>query len=472
MTDASSGQNYEISDIKYTTPKCVINGTTAMDNILGHLRIENDLLGNNLIITYNLSSSFYSCYLCSQYGQYCGTSVSSEYIYLTTNILYNLQLLTLDSNNTPQKVYTFNVESELGYKSFNSNITIPLNMIFPSSSNKTHCSKTYSFILVALITVDAVNNKEIVTITQPPKTIVLNDTSFLCISSAQYTQIGIDCNMVPVIQPIRYTVDKCVDIIDSNSSTSDNNTTHHLLTYYPPLYWYSEMVFDESMTTSGTILCGERYDSRLFKSGLYQAICYNSERHQENISKYWWMNLFIQLLSLESNIDASSIENKSQPMREVIYEARDLLERQCDPFHTIMRGSPVVLAKINSLYGGRVNINQTELCLDLYHYFEKNYNQTRGDDSFVHLFNLWYIELFKFIIYPNKIVETQVVLAVGITFFFLLFLVMAFGILQFRLKVKVKKQSVSIDDPYNDYDEYLAAGNDYKKKKDVTKDEV
>lgn len=443
LTTLANDVNYEISDIKYNTPKCVINGT-SMDNRLGHLTITNDILSNNLVITYNLSDSFYSCYLCSQYTEYCNIPVSSEYIYLTTNILYNLQLLTIDSNNTPQKVYTFNVESELGYKSFNSNITIPLNMIFPS--NDSHCQRTYSFILVGLITIDAVNNKEIVTITQP--SLANNNNSFPCISSTQYTQIGIDCNMLPIIHPIQYTVDNCVEVERPNTTTIPGK--YPILTYYPPLYWYSEMVFDTTVTTSNKILCGERYDSRLFRSGLYQAVCYNSHQHQENVTKYWWMVLFINLLSLESTISGDEL-SAPPSVKEVIYEARDLLERQCDPYHTIMRGSPPVLNKIISLYKNRVPVNQTELCLDLYHYFEKNYNQSRGDDSFIHLFNLWYIELFKFIIYPDKIVETKVVLSVGLTFFFLLLLVMAIGIIQFRLKVKVKKtnQFVSIDDPYN-----------------------
>ncbi len=437
----SSNIVYEISDIKYTTPRCVINGT-SMNNMLGRVVIKNDLLSNSLVITYKLSDSFYSCYLCSQYTEYCNNPVPSEYIYLTTNILYNLQLLTLDSNNTPQKVYSFNVESELGYKLFDSNITIPLNYIFPS--NQSHCLETYSFLLVGLITIDAVNNKEVVTIVQPPRVVGGND-NFLCKPSVLYTQIGIDCNMLPLIYPIRYTVDSCVKM--KNISTPN---IHPILTYYPPLYWYSEMVFDPSMSTSGKMLCGERYDSRFFRSGLYQAVCYNSHSHQENVTKYWWMTLFINLLSLESTISEDEL-SRSPLVREIIYEARDLLERQCDPFHTIMRGSPAIIARIARLYKSRTPVNQTELCLDLYHYFEKNYNQTRGDDSFIHLFNLWYIELFKFIIYPDKIVETKVVLSVGLTFFFLLFLVMAIGIIQFRLKVKVKKrnQFVSIDDPYD-----------------------
>lgn len=460
MTTMTS--DYEIADIKYTTPKCVINGI-AMNNTLGHMTIKNDLLGNNLIITYNLSNSFYSCYLCSKYSEYCGNPISSEYIYLTTNILYNLQLLTLGSNNnnTPQKVHSFNVESELGYKAFNSNITIPLNILFPS--NKSHCLETYSFLLVGLITIDIVNNKEIVTIIQPSSSTNTSGTdSFQCIPSLQYTQIGIDCNMLPIIHPIRYTVDKCIDTSSSTSNNNPNPPPSSILTYYPPLYWYSEMVFDETMSVSSKLLCGERYDSRLFKSGLYQAVCYNSARHQENIAKYWWMTLFIQLLGLESTIGGEQLD-KSEFVREVIYEARDLLERQCDPFHTTMRrgGSPSVLGKITSLYNARATVNQTELCLDLYHYFEKNYNETRGDDSFIHLFNLWYIELFKFVIYPNKIVETKVVLSVGLTFFILLFLVMAIGIIQFRLRVKVKKtnQYVSLDDPYDDQSNYLSPVN-------------
>ncbi len=469
---SGSDIQYEISDIKYQTPMCTINGS-SMDNILGHMKIMNDLLGENLIITYNLSRSFYSCYLCSQYPEYCGVLISSEYIYLTTNILYNLQLLTIDANNTPQKVHTFNVESELGYKTFNSNITIPFNMLFPYNDNNSnnnddgsYCLKNYSFLIVGLITIDIVNNKEIVTITHPP--INSNSNPISCNPSPQYTQLGIDCNMVPLLYPIRYTIDSCVKTKIYNASSP--SIYYPTLTYYPPLFWYYEMVFDDLLSTKETILCGQRYDEILFGSGLYQAVCYNSKSHQDEITKYWWVNLFIQLLSLESNVDGLYDTSGISPIvREVIYETRDLLERNCDSRRKIMKGGsqPMVLGKIKGLYRNQSSINQTELCVELYHYFEKNYNQTRGDNNFIHLFNRWYIEIFKFIIYPNKIVETKVVLSVGLTFFFLLFLVMAIGILQFRLKVRVKKtnQFVTVDNPYENVDERNLVGGIRKSRK-------
>ena len=420
-----------------------------MSNILGYLSIKNDLLGRNLIITYNLSSPFYSCYLCSQYAEYCANaSVPVEYIYLTTNILYNLQILTLDNNDEPLKVYTFNVESELGYKQFQSNITIPIDMLFQgnttTTTKKSHCHNTYSFLMIGLITIDAFATKEIVTLTHPP-IIPGNNRTILCRPGPQYTQLGIDCNKVPIIYPITYTVDECLLLSEPNQTIVTQP-----INYYPPLYWYSEMVFDNTTPSGAFTICGERYDTLLFKSGLYQAVCYRSPSHGAKIQKSWWITLFLQVMSLESNVGDQQQQQRSHLTTMVIQEARDLLERHCGEFNVASRRLLAINMKIANLYSGGLTpyINQTELCLGLYEYFETHYNHTKND-NFFHLFNLWYIEMFKFIIYPDKTTETKIYLAIGLTTFIILFMICAIGILQFTLKVKVKKtnQNVSIDDP-------------------------
>lgn len=440
VTSTITTQRYEISDIKYPSPKCTINGT-LMDNRLGYLTLDNDLLANNLIITYNLTDPFSSCYLCDQYPVYCGTPLSPEYIYLTTNILFNLQVLTLSPNGVAQKVYSFNVESEMGHKRFSSNITIPIDMLQPGEANVSHCQRQYSLIMIGLITIDAVSTKEVVTITHPP--IPQNNHYIACRPDPLFTQIGIDCNMVPVLYPILYTVDECVTIEEENIIIDYSSPN---LTYYPPLYWYSEMAHNvNNMTAVLPVICGERYDVILFKSGLYQSICYNSVNHQEVIRQSWWTFLFIQLLTLEANIDSTPI---TLSMRQIIAEGRDLLERNCDKKNYSSISPLILYDKINRLYRRRASINQTDLCLDLMRYFQLNYNRTYEGD-FIHLFNLWYIELFKFVVYPDKVVETKVLLSVGLPFFILLFLVFAVGICQFTVKSKLKKtnQKVNIEDP-------------------------
>ncbi len=448
--DAVFPQKYEISDIKYPTPRCNVNNR-SMNNYLGYLTVDNDLLSNQLIINYNLNSPFSSCYLCSQYSNYCDKSiVPSENIYLTTNILYNLQILTFDINDTPQGIYSFNVESELGYKKFLSNLTVPIDLLFPVGTDDNHCRQIYSFIMVTVITIDLFNTKELITISHPSNHI--NNIAIFCRPNPLYTQIGIDCNMIPVLHPIVYTMDECVSIIQPPLNITDGPNESTLI-YYPPIFWYHELLLRYHNNDSSILLCGERYDITFFQTGLYQSICYNSGHHYDHIKKSWWTSLFIQLITLEMNIDAKLQKNRGNvtiPMMETIYEGRELLSRTCDmrENYTSLNSNQLTLyQKIENLYNVRPHINQDDICDEMKSYFRLHYNKSR-DDDFTHVFNIWYIELFKFIVYPNKIVETKVLLCTGLTFFILLFIVFGIGIGQFGVTSKLKNSNgnISVDD--------------------------
>jgi hypothetical protein len=265
--------------------------------------------------------------------------------------------------------------------------------------------------------------------------------------------------MIPVLHPIIYTVDECLSIIQPLPSPEEESTT---LIYYPPIFWYHELLLRYHNNDSSNVLCGKRYDITLFQTGLYQSICYNSRQHQERIKKSWWTSLFIQLITLEMNIDSKLQKNRSNMtihMIKLIHEGRDLLSRSCEmkENYTNIR-QLAIYDKIENFYTTRPHINQDDICDELKSYFKLHYYNNRSttdDNNFFNVFNLWYIELFKFIVYPNKTVETKVLLCTGLTFFILLFIVFSIGIGQFGVKSKLKNtyNNITVDDNNDDDDD-------------------
>lgn len=410
---------YQWADSRYPLAAC--NGT--LPNRLGTLLMASDLDAHSLQLRVDLAQSFYSCYLCEQYGgsQYCG-AISPDAIYLTLDAQTNLQILLLDDQDQPVALRQYDVESDLGLHRFIANLTLPV-----TDLNRTaQCGTRLRLLVAALFTIDEPVNKDLYALAYTPGASAIN-----CTPHALYEAMSIDCAATPLLYPIIYDTVPCVTLLSGGAAEPALPT---ILYERGALYWFYTLVFDNT-TTLPPDLCGEPLDALLFRTQLYQQQCYGVRTAG---ACEWWNDLLTRYLVLWLNAERDRA-GENTVMRATLEAMRAQLERTCNRRNSCL---VVPLAPVRDLYtdGDDGEDNET-LCLALRDYFEAHYREAESD--FLALFGAWYRSTFHALIYPDRAFITKAMLFAMCVFFTLLFLVFGVGVAGFRMRIKVRKPTLT-----------------------------
>jgi hypothetical protein len=426
-TIRSQQQQFQLADSRYPPDGC--NGSA---NALGALTLANDVLGQFLQLRFELNSSFHSCYLCEQYrlAQYCAnSSAGADSIYLTLDAQTNLQVLLLDAHSDqPVALRAFDLASDLGRNEFASNLTLPLADL--GLAGRAHCGARLRLLVMALLTIDEPVSKDLVALAYTRGAA----QAINCTDHALYQAANIDCRATPLLYPVWYEVRDCAPLRD------ETPLPPAVLRQWPPLYWYHALVMDNSSALP-LALCGERLDTLLFRTRLYQQQCYAAVPSDPTAACEWWDRLLVRYLVLWLN--GARANTSDNLLVHVSLEAmRAQLERTCT------RRASCLVAELPDFgdYYTRADdaeveaieaVDNATLCAELRDYFEAHYRATERD--FLALFEAWYRSTFNALIYPDSAFTTKTVLFVLTVFCAVLLAVFGVGIAGFQMRVKVRK---------------------------------
>ena len=410
-------QQHQWADSRYPLASC--NGT--MPNRLGSLVLASDLDAHALQLRVDLTQPFYSCYLCEQYG-HCAT-IPADAIYLTLDAQTNMQVLLLDDADQPVALHHYEVESDRGQHRFVANLTLPL-----ADLNRTaQCGARLRLLVAALLTIDEPVNKDLFALAYTPGAPAIN-----CTPHALYEAMNIDCAVTPLLYPLVYDTLPCITL----SHAGDQPLPPAVLLRRTPLYWFHALVLDNT-TALPLPLCGEALDALLFRTNLYQQQCYGVKADP---SCEWWDQLLTRYLVLWLNAARDGAGNNT-----LVYGAlesmRAQLERACGQRRSCLVVKLPVVGDYYTGPDGEDDADNETLCRALRDYFEAHYREVEGD--FLALFEAWYRSTFHALIYPDHAFTTKTVLFTMSIFFTLLFLVFGVGVAGFRMRIKVKKPTLS-----------------------------
>jgi len=404
---------YVVSDLKYGIPTCAGN----VSNQLGLVTLQNDLLAQTLTFRFSASTApAYSCYLCQSYptSSYCNTSISAS-IYPAPGLVSDLLLLLLDANGTATAVRRYNM-NESGV------VSISLSDLSPTQS----CGNPLRLIALLLLTLDVPVAKDLVGMLHHQPAI----EAVPCVPSALYAQIGLDCAVTPLVTPILYRPSACL-LLDNGEQAAEVITPP--LIYYPPLWWYRAFLLGGAAVPAHS-LCGERYDTLLYASSLYQANC-----NGEDVLTPWYA-LATEMAALQ--LAAQRQGALGLEVNATLREALDLLGRHCEPRQCGAQPDcfESTLLRIRQCYSGVAELGELDLyaqCDALRAYF----NATYPPDAFT-AFHAWFYEAFKFLILPDKQMEVKAILLISTMFFLPLCAGIVLGVLVFKIRVKRKDQAL------------------------------
>ncbi len=407
----ATAQQWPLGDAHYA-----LLGCEGAPNALASLSLSNDLLGETLHLQIDMAP-FQSCFLCAQYpARYCNASVAPDHLYLTLDVASNVQVALLDSEDRLLLRREYAVESSRGLGQFASNVSLPLIEIAGE------CGAQLRLLVSVMLTLDEPANKDLFALAYDASAPALQ-------CDPAYEATDLECVGTQTLYPLMYTVQSCVQWRESDPPLPPD-----ALTQWSPLYWYHTLVMQND-TRLPPPLCGERADTLLFETRLYQQQCYGVA---QDARCEWWDALLTRYVALWLDASLAGVSGNAL-VNASLEQMRALLERGCTRRQSCL---VVALPRIADYYTLAMPIDNASLCAQLHDYFEANYAVVEQD--WLALFTAWYRTTFRVLVYPSKETTTALLLFVMAVFFTLLSAVFAIGIAGFKMRVKVKKTAMRV----------------------------
>lgn len=403
--------------VSATYPLVNFSPCSGSSKIVGYAAIENNLLGDTLVLQFNWTTNvpLYVCTLCTQQPSYyhCNRSLLATQYTLTPKFV---RTAILDDQN---KLLSLTETSTLSNS---------LSIALPGGGE---CQRRLRVVLAieAILNVSApemlsIENK--ITLSGTLKNVTL--PCELLPSSMEF-----ECQRTPSIEYLEYQLSNClVTSVLKSDETASSGEIHS------PLYWYTQYLTNSTeKRASHLTLCGEPLHTILYRSDLYLNQC--DAFHTGEPIRSAWYRMAIQAVTVVCN-------DVREQYKWLWLHAVEILERHCDLRESELsdeaaRESSLFMVISNRLdEANRIDVqksgleNETQLCEMIREHFDATYTETMSEM----LYNQWFYKGFKSILMPSADMKIYSILLISLLVALPIALLTFLSVIICRLKRKVK----------------------------------